>query len=98
MIPFTQYIRPCGRKEKTGVERPFDIEAMANQFISEGGKFECELLRTNLVSLTASFVFDGEARNIACVLSSNNSELLSSVDLLVQNAYDFILGGKNDKP
>lgn len=44
MIPFTQFIRPNGRRKLVHIERPPEIEAKAQQIIDSGLRFECEHL------------------------------------------------------
>ena len=58
MIPFTQYLRPDGRRRETGLKHELEIEDLAQAFINAGGWFECEVLttfvRTGPVSKTQS--------------------------------------------
>lgn len=64
MIPFTQYMRPNGRKVPCEIERPEEIEKEAHRFIQAGGVFESEVLRTGDFSFTAQY----EGQDIAIVL------------------------------
>lgn len=51
-VPFTQYLRPDGRKHPISIELDEVTEAKAQLILSEGLVFECEVLTTNMVSLT----------------------------------------------
>jgi hypothetical protein len=58
-VAFTQYLRPDGRKRSCGFNRPPKVEALAEQFIAAGGRYECEELMTGHASLTAVYEVDG---------------------------------------
>lgn len=79
MIPFTQYLRPDGRRTAVEIDRPDDIEQRARRFIEAGGRFECEHLTTGHVSLTA--VWKDEDAAIEVV--ANGPEVPAAVDRLV---------------
>lgn len=83
MIPFTQYLLPDGRKRQVGVERPPDIEALAERFIASGGWFEAEILTTGEVSLTACDTIDDEPQDIDIELAPNGPEVPEAVDRLI---------------
>lgn len=83
MIPFTQYLRPDGRKRETGIERPRDIEDAAQRFIASGGWFEAEELATGEASLTACREVDGEPQDIAAEVVPNGPEVPAAVDRLI---------------
>ena len=52
-IPFTQYLLPNGQRRAQQIDRPADIESLAEKFIASGGRYECEVLTTGHVSFTA---------------------------------------------
>lgn len=79
-IPFTQYVLPDGRKRSEHIERPADIEAMADKFIESGGRYECEILTTGHVSLTAVKGDD----DVEIVICSNGPGVGERVDELVR--------------
>jgi hypothetical protein len=83
-IPFTQYLLPDGRRKETGLDRPADIEALAELFIAAGGKYECEVLTTGAVSLTACMVVDGEMQDVEIAISKNDESILDAVDNIVR--------------
>ena len=85
-IPFRQYLLPDGRVREGSVDRPSDVERAAQAFIDYGGRFECEVLTTGHVSLTAAYKVDGEWDDIAIRLSANGPEVLDAVDDLVKEA------------
>jgi hypothetical protein len=90
MIPFTQYMRPDGRKVNNGVDMPYEIEELANQFINQGGKFECEVLINGTVSLTAVKKIDDEYQDVAIELSENGPGIKQHVEALVRRALGYV--------
>jgi hypothetical protein len=86
MIPFTQYLRPDGRKEPVEIDRPPEIEQLAQEFIARGGYFECEELNTGHASFTAGHP-DAEEGDIAIEVVMNGPDVLEAVDRLVRKAH-----------
>lgn len=82
-IPFTQYILPDGHKRPEHIERSAEVEALAQQFIASGGRFECEVLSTGQVSLTAVKEVDDEDQDIEIVICQNGPGVGEKVDELV---------------
>ncbi len=85
-IPFTQYLLPHGRKRAEYIDRPTEIEALADAFIKRGGWFECEILTTGHVSLTACAIVDDEPQDIEMIVCPNGPEIPVRVDELVRKA------------
>lgn len=85
-IPFTQYLRPDGRKRPCSIDMPADVEALAFKFIEDGGWFEVEELTTGHASLTACRVVDGEPGDIAIRVVENGPPVLTAVEELVREA------------
>lgn len=85
-IPFRQYLRPDARRREVDIDMPAEIETLAQQFIEDGGRFECEELRTGEVSLTAVHEVDGEPADIAIEVCPNNAEVVPAVERLVRRA------------
>lgn len=86
-IPFTQYILPDGRKREEAIERPAEIEALADKFIKAGGRYECEILRTGEVSLTAVFCDDdGDEQDVEIEVCANGPAVRDAVDALVHRS------------
>jgi hypothetical protein len=82
-IPFTQYVLPDGRREQIEIVRPEEIEALARKVIAVGGRFECEKLRTGVVSLTCSY----NDEDIAIELARDEKFMSRAVDRLVRIAF-----------
>ena len=90
MIPFTQFVRPDGRRREGGFDRPEEVESKARKFIESGGWFECEVLTTMQISLTACKNVDGEPQDVAIELCANGPGLEEAVDLLVAKAQNYV--------
>lgn len=82
-IPFTQYLLPNGRKQPQWIDRPADVEAKAREFIAAGGWYECEILTTGQVSLTACLTVAAEPQDIEFQICANGPEVEAAVDRLV---------------
>ena len=83
-IPFTQYVLPHGRRRDEVIERPAEIEALAQKFIDAGGRYECEVLTTGEVSFTAVLCDDdGDERDIEIEICANGPAVRDAVDALV---------------
>ena len=85
MIPFTQYCLPNGAKRRGDLEATQEVTELAQGFIDQGGWFECEILRTGQVSLTACAVVDGEPQDVAIQLCENGPEVSAAVERLVRS-------------
>ena len=85
-IPFTQYLLPNGRRRSVEVERTPDIEELAELFIASGGRYECEILTTGEVSLTAAKDVDGEDQDVVIIVCSNGPEIPAKIDELVRRS------------
>lgn len=90
-IPFTQYVLPHGRKREETIERPAEIEALADKFIAAGGRYECEILTTGEVSLTAVFCDDdGDEQDVEIEICTNGPAIRDAVDALVQRSVSHV--------
>lgn len=85
-IPFTQYVLPNGRRRDEQIERSADIEAIAQRFIDSGGRYECEVLTTGHVSLTAVKEVDGEPQDVEIIVCANGPHIPEKVDDLVRRS------------
>lgn len=87
-IPFTQYLRPDGRKTVVTINRPDDIADKAAALIEAGWKLEAEILMTGEVSFTCE-LHDAVGDLIGDFgrLSSNGPEVLDAVDGLITEAH-----------
>jgi hypothetical protein len=90
-IPFIEYRLPNGSQHPCSIERPFDVEALAANFMRAGGRFECEILRTGQVSLTAVAEVDGEAQDIDIEIVRNGPDVGPAVDKLVRRVSAYVV-------
>ena len=89
-IPFTQYLRPDGRKTPVEIDGSAEIEGLAESFIAAGGRYECEHLTTGHASLTAVYFVDGEDQDIAIEVTPNGPEVVPAVDRLVRASVKYL--------
>jgi hypothetical protein len=87
-IPFTQYLRPNGRRRPMTIDRPQPIEDLASAVDIAGGKFTCEELSTGEVSVACEY---GD-QDIACEVCPNGPEVEAAVDRMIKTAYKRITG------
>lgn len=52
-IPFTQFLRPNGRRTSVSIDRGEQVESMAARLVASGCRFEIEELRDGTVSIEA---------------------------------------------
>lgn len=83
MIPFTQYLRPDGRRRLVKVERPPAVEAKAHKILERGYRFECEMLDVEPPLPDVSFTITDEDGDQAIELCRNGPEVLEAVDRLI---------------
>jgi len=89
-IPFTQYLRPNGKKRRVEIDRSPEIEAIAQRFIDSGGRYECEELTTGHASFTAVKFVDGEYQDVCIQLVMNGPGVPAAVDRLVLRSEKYI--------
>jgi len=82
-IPFTQYLRPNGRKVQVNIARPDYIAERAQAIIAKGFRFECEQLREGSVSLT---VADDDG-DVGIELVKNGVGVPNAVDKLITRVH-----------
>ena len=68
-IPFTQYLRPDGRKKAVTIELEVHVEAKANDILAAGYVFEIEQLINGMISATIADPI--KDRDVAHALSPN---------------------------
>jgi len=78
-IPFTQYLRPDGRKAAVSIDRPDEIARLADRIIGRGFRFECEHLTTGHASLTIAGADDDEDIEVV----RNGPEVPAAVDRMI---------------
>ena len=81
-IPFTEYVKPNGRKRETIIVRSMAVCDKANDIMAAGYDFEVELLTTGDVSLTITNE-DGDA-DIEVVENAPGGVVGNAVDRLVR--------------
>jgi DNA-binding IclR family transcriptional regulator len=91
-IPFTQYLRPDGRKTPVSINRPDAIEAMAQEIQAKGYSFECEELSNGICSFTVASPHEEDNGDIAIKLVRNGPGVPMAVDELVKEAYRKVCG------
>ncbi len=87
-IEFTQYLMPNGRREQTFIDdMPAEIEAMADQFIAAGGRYESEMLRDYaIISLTACYRVGGEEQDVEIEICKNGPDVPGAVERLIRKS------------
>lgn len=79
-IPFTQYLRPDGRRTAVTIDRPAEISDLAEQIIKAGFRFECEHLSTGHVSFTIA----GEDDDADIEVVTNGPDVPVAIDRMVK--------------
>jgi DNA-binding IclR family transcriptional regulator len=82
-IPFTQYMRPDGRKEQTSIDRPDEIERLASLIRAHGYRFESECLGTATLNVSLTIFDPAMDEDVAIELCNNGPDVLAAVDKLV---------------
>lgn len=82
IVPFTQFMLPHGRQVEVSIEVAADAADKAGTIIARGFRFECEVLRTEQVSLTITDPKEGDA-DIRIV--PNGPGVRSAVESLIRN-------------
>lgn len=80
-IPFTQYLRPNGRRAAVSIEVAPDVATKAHSIIARGLSFECEVLSTGQVSLT---ITDPEEGDLDIRVVTNGPGVREAVEDLVR--------------
>jgi hypothetical protein len=88
-IPFTQFLRPDGRRTIVTIDRPAHIEDMAKVIIDSGGRFTVEAL---VPFRDVSFVVEYNDADLCAQVCQNGPAVLEAVDALVSEAFTLITG------
>jgi len=87
-IPFTQYLKPDGRKRMMRFGVLGESAVAARKVLDAGLQFECEILTTDEVSLT---VFDDEIEeDIAIEVCPNGPDVDAAIVRLINAAVEYI--------
>ena len=91
-IPFTQYLLPNGQRRAQQIDRPADIESLAEKFIASGGRYECEVLTTGHVSFTAVKEIDPDdgPQDVVIEVCENGPAVETAVDRVVLKSQAFL--------
>lgn len=86
MIQFAQFIRPNGRRQNVGIERPAPIEAMAEELVRLGWRFEAEIIFKS-VHFEATRKDDEDHVISSSRLVQNGPAVLVAVDELITEVW-----------
>jgi len=84
MIPFTQFLRPNGRRRDITIERPPEVAKKAEALLRSGCRFEIEELTTGHVSMEVMY----KDECISSSLCLNGPNVPLTIDNLVEDAYN----------
>lgn len=85
VIPFTQYLRPDGRRKSVEIIRSQPIMDKAEQIIAAGYSFEIEELSNGMISMTISG-YDphiDEDGDVAHEICANGPDVPAKVDKMI---------------
>ena len=82
IVPFTQYLRPDGRRREVFIEVSPELAAKAHTLIARGLAFECEELSTGQASLT---ITDPEEGDLDIRVVPNGPGVREAVEDLIRN-------------
>lgn len=82
-IPFTQFLRPDGRRKQVLIDRPKAIEDDAQRLIDAGCHFDIEELTTGEISMTCEMDSLDEP-TLGIRICDNGPAVPVNVDLLVR--------------
>lgn len=95
------FIKPHGRQEEAVVQRPAEIEALAERFIAAGGRYTVEPECGNATSYCAEFMVDGETMDIAQELGFDSDpplvEHFAAFDQVVRDSVTFLEEGEDGR-
>jgi len=89
-IPFTQFVRPDGKRRATVIDMPAEVELLARCFIEAGGSYTSELVYAGVVSFCAEFTLEGERQDVVSVVGPNGPGVEEAVERLVRESYEFL--------
>lgn len=92
-IPFTQFLRPDGRRREIFIERPDEICEKAMDIIKAGYRLEIEELKTGHINMTISDDEDDYEREIV----NNGPGVPLAVDKMVNRFYGRLYQNRRDQ-
>jgi hypothetical protein len=86
----TQFRRPNGETRTVAVDRPPEIERMAQELIEGGFGFECEVLRNGMVAfeVVGNENDEGDPLVLAHQFAPTKEWVTAAVDQLVRDAHE----------
>lgn len=88
-IPFTQFLKPDGRKRSVEIDRPAKIEDMATKLYLAGYRFEIEVLQTDEINMET---LDSQGELVCGEICANGPPVEQAVDRMITNAYGKAFG------
>ena len=82
-VPFTQYLRPNGRRVQATIQVAGEVAEAARAVVARGWRFEVEVLTTREVSLT---VVDFEDMTLAIDIVPNGPGVIDAVGRIAMAA------------
>lgn len=89
-IPFTQFLLPYGERRPRTFDASPEVEALADQLIAAGYRFECEILRTGQVNLDCcgpALGGDTGDAPLAMEICDNGPPVVGAVERVVREAH-----------
>lgn len=83
MIPFIRAF-PSGEKRLQEIDRPAEIQVLANRFIAHGGRYLVAIHSDEKVELVAALGTSDGIRKVASETTPNGPEMIDAVDRLVK--------------
>jgi len=93
-IPFTQFLRPDGRRRFVEIELEDFVEHAAHEIIEKGGRFTVEELVDGTVSLACEFKVpseDDEERDITIEVCPNGPAVPEAAKKMILRAREFLI-------
>lgn len=90
-IAFTQFMLPMGKRVRTTFEASREVEALADELIAAGYRFECEVLRTGHVHIDCCGpALDGTGGDgpLALEVCENGPPVVAAVETVVRVAHE----------
>lgn len=89
MIPFTQFLRPDGKKRQVEIVRPGEILAKAKALLDRGFHFSCEELQTGYAVFYCEH--PDEEEPVATAMCPNGPKVPETVDKLIETAHSKVI-------
>lgn len=98
-IPFTQFLRPDGRRREVSIVRSDEVARQAQQLIEAGCRLEIEELTTGHVSMTVERDdAEGETQVLGQRIVMNGPKVPSAVDSMITEAFGTLFSADTSEP